>query len=84
MYVNSVAFSRDGKLIVSASRDHTLRLWDAGTGNPVGQPLQSDSAVCSVAFSPIDQRIVSGGLDGSLSLWDAATGQALGLSLIHI
>ena len=30
--VNSVAFSPDGKTIVSGSSDNTLRLWDANTG----------------------------------------------------
>jgi WD40 repeat protein len=31
-YVKACAFSPDGKRIVSASRDHTLKLWDAETG----------------------------------------------------
>jgi len=30
-YVNSVAFSPDGKTIVSGSADQTLKVWDAGT-----------------------------------------------------
>ena len=28
--VNSVAFSPDGKTVVSGSADHTLKVWDAG------------------------------------------------------
>ena len=28
--INSVAFSPDGKTIVSGSRDQTIKVWDAG------------------------------------------------------
>jgi WD40 repeat protein len=34
-WVNSVAFSQDGKHIVSGSSDNTIRVWDADTGNVV-------------------------------------------------
>ena len=37
--MTSVAFSPDGTRIVSGSSDNTVRLWDAATGQPVGQPL---------------------------------------------
>ena len=32
--VNSVAFSPDGKTIVSGSDDQTLKVWDAGVSAP--------------------------------------------------
>jgi len=37
--VNSASFSRDGRRIVTASDDHTARLWDAETGRPIDEPL---------------------------------------------
>src|SRR5262249_18640554 len=51
--VSNVAFSPDGKRVVSGSADTTVRLWDAETGQPVGQPWQGHrTTVSSVAFSP--------------------------------
>ncbi|QIS21379.1 TIR domain-containing protein [Nocardia terpenica] len=80
--VSGVAFSPDGKRIVSGSFDKTLRLWDAATGKPIGTPLTGHTAgVNGVAFSPDGKRIVSGSDDGTLRLWDADSGQPIGTPL---
>ena len=64
--VYSVAFSPDGKRIVSGSDDKTVQVWDADTGQPIGQPLTGHTdAVSSVAFSPDGKRIVSGSDDNT-------------------
>ena len=77
--VTSVAFSPDGKTLVSGSRDKTLRLWDAETGQPRGAPLPGHAdEVTSVAFSPDGKTLVSGSRDNTLRRWDAATGRPIG------
>ena len=45
VYVNSAAFSPDGKRIVTASADKTARLWDTETGKPIGEPLKGHADV---------------------------------------
>jgi WD40 repeat protein len=68
--VNSVAFSPDGKTIVSGGADGTIRLWDT-RGNPIGQPFTGhENRVSSVAFSPDGKTIVSGDDEGMIRLWD--------------
>jgi WD40 repeat protein len=49
-WVNAVAISADGTLLVSGSHDHTVRLWDPRTG----QALQKSEAIGitdNIAFS---------------------------------
>jgi WD40 repeat protein len=58
-----VAFSADGKYIVSGSADKTIRLWNT-KGKPIGQPFKGHkTVVMSVAFSPDGKYIVSGSAD---------------------
>ena len=77
--VSSVAFSPDGRHIVSGSRDETIRVWDAQTGGQVGNPLQGHtSSVNSVAFSPDGRHIVSGSRDQTIRVWDVQTGGQVG------
>ncbi|KAG4431566.1 hypothetical protein IFR05_012951 [Cadophora sp. M221] len=76
-YVTSVAFSPDGKQVVSGSYDNTIRLWDAVTGAAL-QTLKGHSrSVTSVAFSPDGKQVVSGSYDNTVRLWDAVTGAVL-------
>jgi hypothetical protein len=73
--VHSVAFSPDSRRIVSGSRDNTLKLWDATTGQEILTLKRPSQPVMSVAFSPDGRRIVSGSSDNTLTVWDAVTGQ---------
>ena len=77
--VNSASFSPDGRYIVSASSDTTVRIWDAKTGQQVGNPLEGHTDwVSSASFSPDGKYIVSASLDHTVRIWDAKTGQQVG------
>jgi WD40 repeat protein len=41
--VRSVAYSPDGRYIISGSADRTIQVWDAETGAVVGKPPQRHS-----------------------------------------
>ena len=43
--VNGALFAPDGRRIVSWSLGATLRLWDAATGAPIGEPMKHDGQV---------------------------------------
>lgn len=79
--VNSAVFSPDGKSIVTASQDKTVRLWDVGTGKQIGLPIQHDSAAYRAIFSPDGTRILTTSGDGKVRLWQVETGRQIGPSM---
>ena len=76
-FVQGAAFSPDGRLLATASRDRTARLWEASTGKELAR-LVHDDAVLSVAFSPDSRILASGSSDRSVRLWDTTSGQEIG------
>jgi WD40 repeat protein len=72
---HSVAFSPDGKYVLTGSDDGTPKLWDAATGAVVRIFSGHTNIVRSVAFSPDGKYVLTGGLDNTARLWNAATGE---------
>jgi WD40 repeat protein len=68
-----VAFSPDGKKIVTAGLDGTARLWSAETGAPIGEPMRNSDWVRAVAFSPDGRRLLTWSDDNTARLWCVET-----------
>ena len=84
-YISSASFSPDGKFIMSASIDKTIRIWDAKTGQQVGEPLEDDTYFWYADFSPDGKYIVSTSWeDGTLRIWDAKSGLQLHLEVCEV
>ena len=92
--VLSVAFSPDGRTILTGSDDHQARLWDAATGRLIDSPLRTGGKVQVVTFSPDGKTILTashlgtGTADrlrfsqrGEIRLWNAITRTPLGKPL---
>lgn len=75
--VHAVAFSPDGKSVLSAGEDHVARLWDASTGRQQRTFAGHGEWVVSVAFSPDGKFVLTGSYDRTARLWETATGREL-------
>ncbi|NEO07283.1 caspase family protein, partial [Moorena sp. SIO3I8] len=76
-WVTNIAFSPDGKQILSGSDDGTVRLWDTETGQLIHTLEGHTDTVYEIAFSPDGQQILSGSSDNTVRLWDTETGQLI-------
>jgi WD40 repeat protein len=67
--VRSVAFSPDGKTIVSGSEDQTIKLWNL-EGKQLLYITGHTGLIRSIAFSPDGKTIASGSADSTIKLWN--------------
>jgi WD40 repeat protein len=82
--LQSVSFSLDGRLLLTASGDGTARIWDASTGDPLHTLTVPDfpppagetkaSQYKYAAFSPDGTRVVTANQGGEIQTWDTKTG----------
>ena len=73
----TVAFSNDGRSVISGSWDKTVRIWEVQSGRERVVLRGHEDAVYSVALSPDGTRALSGSGDKTVRLWDAQSGVEL-------
>ena len=72
--VYSLAFSSDGKLLVSGSWDKTVKLWDVQTGGVIETLCSDTDLVCSVSISADNTMIAVGHYYEAIHLYNINTG----------
>ena len=68
--VFAVAFTPDGKHLVTGGSDKAVRLWDLETGKEIHAWTGHESAVRSVAASRDGALVASGSSDTTILVWD--------------
>ncbi|TBR58721.1 hypothetical protein B4U84_22795 [Westiellopsis prolifica IICB1] len=75
--VTSLAMSSDRKILVSGSRDKTIKIWQLETGELLHTLKGHADGVYAIALSPDGQTIASGSADQTIKLWYLQTGELL-------
>ncbi|MCI0718673.1 MAG: hypothetical protein L0338_06815 [Acidobacteria bacterium] len=73
--VQAMRFSPDGRLLATASADHSVCLWDGTTGHLLRTLVDCDNLVYAVAFSPDSKLLAAGSWDGFVRIWDVNSGK---------
>ena len=76
------SFSRNGELVITASNDRTIRVFDSETGEQKIPPLEHRGKVTGFSKSYDDLRFVSSSED-RVSIWDLRTGKRAIRDIVH-
>ena len=74
--VTALAYSPDGRMLVSGGEDKAVRIWDAPTGKELRR-LTAPDGVVSVAFSQDGKTLTVKSKDQKTQVWDVATGKQI-------
>ncbi len=75
--ITAIAFSPDGSLLASASRDKTVKLWNLKTGEVTRSIPGAQAQLSSLAFSGDGKRLAIGDVGLQAQVIDVASGAVL-------
>jgi eukaryotic-like serine/threonine-protein kinase len=75
--ITAVVFHPDGRRLFSASHDHSIKVWDVGTGQLLQTLDGHKDAIYCLDLSPDGRRLASCGWDRCVQVWDALSGRRL-------
>jgi WD40 repeat protein len=76
--IGSIAWSPDGKRVVTGLQGGSMLIWDAATGEILKRKkMKRKGVVYSVDWSPDGTKIAGGSLGGIITIWDASSGVTL-------
>src|SRR5262249_5548271 len=71
--VTACAVTPDGRHVVSASDDETLKVWELASGRPMATLQGHTLRVTACAVTPDGRHVVSASDDQTLNVWERAT-----------
>jgi WD40 repeat protein len=72
--IYELTVSSDGKMLATASRDNTAKLWNLSTGQ-LHATLPHKAEVLNLAFASDGQLLATGSEDATARVWDVQSGQ---------
>lgn len=67
---SAVAINPDGKILVSGSRDGTIKVWNLATSKEILSLKEHLKSISSVAISSDGHTLVSGSIDTTIKVWN--------------